>query len=899
MTPKQTIILFFLFYNLSLFSQNNNLVLDSLLTSNKHIKHPDSLAKTYYNISKKYYNTVIDISLHFALLVDSIGKQNNTIKEGFYLKNFRNLPKILNKKRLYKEAIFYGENYLKTLAKETKEHISVYRNLGNSYNDVGDLNKAIPYYEKAIYLSKKKNSLKEEAKSSMNLIEVFVRLEDTSYKKNAHTLLNRIDVISKAYKLSKQENIAIRLNSGAFFDILKDYHNAKKQFKKALVFSKKHSDSLNIFKSLTNLAIIYRKEKNYEAALSHLNKAKGFTNNNLQKQASLHNNLADVYKDANDYKKALNYYNKAISYSLGFLDTTIYSIPNIEDLSLTINKVNLLDYIIDKANLIVLMDTINSKDLEHALQLYNAADEILDVIYFESRNGFSKLFWREHAANFYINAVDIAHRLNNTEKAFYYIEKSKALLLLENITDNKAKELVNLPRNLIDREYKLLQEIKKTNALLLNNIESITIIDSIKDEVFMHKLEYTNFIDSLELKYPTYYTYKSKVAVYNSKMAQKNIKDNEIILQYILSNNKGYISVVNKHDITIHKLNNLEHLDADLNTFKTLIGSPFTDKTDRENYKTIAYKLFKSLFPFKNNLEVLKNKQVIIIPSGKLQHIPFEALITNTIKPLPDSYLLNICNINYAYSYSSLINLSKTKYNIKQDAYAISPIEFKTKNLPLLNMSKTDIKNIEQLLSTTLIKKHEASKLNFINAYGNYKIIHISTHGSIENNTPWLAFNDDRLMLDEIYFKDKKAELVVLSACKTSQGELKKGEGVMSIARGFTNAGAQSIVSSLWDLNKKSSDEIIFDFYKNIKAKDSKSLALKKAKLAYLNKNKNTSEASPYYWSSIILIGNDSPIIFKDKTSLHFIEIGVIVMVLFITYFIVTNKCRKTRIKND
>ena len=147
-------------------------------------------------------------------------------------------------------------------------------------------------------------------------------------------------------------------------------------------------------------------------------------------------------------------------------------------------------------------------------------------------------------------------------------------------------------------------------------------------------------------------------------------------------------------------------------------------------------------------------------------------------------------------------------------------------------------------------------------------------------------------MFDEIYFKEKKAEMVILSACKTSQGELKKGEGIMSIARGFTNAGAQSIVSSLWDINQKSSNELIFEFYNNLNGKVSKSTALKNAKLTYLEKHKNTSEASPYYWSSIILTGNNDPITFKNSYYLYFVMAGLFLSFLII-FFLIRRKKRK------
>lgn len=921
MTIKPTIILVLLLYNLSLFSQNSTTalevydsitnngptaldcykkkhILDSILLYNKAIKNPNRFANILYDFSKEFYRKDYNISLNYALKVDSIGKSINKTREEFYPKNARNLIILHNKKGLYRNAISYGKKYLKLFIKETKEHTSVYRNLGNAYDDNGNLNEAIFHYEKALFLSKKYNSLKDEAKTATNLIGVFVKLKDTLYKDRFYNIISRIKNpnLDSIYKSDIELNAKKELNIGGYFDILEDFTNAKKHYAESLKLSKETSDSLNIFKSLINIAIVNRRIGNYDKAREVFKEASHFTNNNIEKQASLYNNMADLYKDEQNLNEALKYYNKAISSILDLPDTNIINIPKSDDIPLHINKVDLQSYITDKANLLSLMSSTSSQDLEYTLELYNTADNILDAIYYESQENLSKLFWREQAANLYLNAVDIAYKLNKPEKAFYYIEKSKALLLLENITNSKAKELANLPKHIIDREYTLLQNIKNNNNTLLDlnkDSKNSLLIDNIKNETFKYKQEYSNFIDSLELKYPTYYKYKSKVTVFDAKMAQQNIKNDEIILNYIYSKNKGYVSVVDKNNIAVYQLKDLENLKTNLKLFKTLISRPFTNTNDSNQFKIVSNTIFESLFPFDNNISLLKDKKVIIILGESLQGIPFESLVTETKKQLNSSYLLNTCEISYAYSYSSLKKLSKTSYNFEKNVFAINPVEFKTQNLPLLSIPKEDSKKLENLLSTSLIEKQEANKANFINAYGNYKIIHISTHGGVENNRAWLAFNDDKLMFDEIYFKEKKAEMVILSACKTSQGELKKGEGIMSIAREFTNAGAQSIVSSLWDLNQKSSNEIIFEFYKNLNNNVSKSTALKNAKLAYLEKHKNTSEASPYYWSSIILTGSNTPIAFKNNNYLYLIIVGFLLISLIIFFFIRRQK-RKT-----
>jgi len=77
----------------------------------------------------------------------------------------------------------------------------------------------------------------------------------------------------------------------------------------------------------------------------------------------------------------------------------------------------------------------------------------------------------------------------------------------------------------------------------------------------------------------------------------------------------------------------------------------------------------------------------------------------------------------------------------------------------------------------------------------------------------------------------------------------------MSLARGFFFSGTNSVVSTLWNINDKTTEEMMVDFYSNLNDDQSKSEALHNTKLTYLSSHEGTL-ASPFYWSSIVLIGN-------------------------------------------
>jgi CHAT domain-containing protein len=110
--------------------------------------------------------------------------------------------------------------------------------------------------------------------------------------------------------------------------------------------------------------------------------------------------------------------------------------------------------------------------------------------------------------------------------------------------------------------------------------------------------------------------------------------------------------------------------------------------------------------------------------------------------------------------------------------------------------------------------------------------------------------DDGYLTLNEIMSLKLDTELVVLSACVTGQGWVMEGEGVMNFARAFQQAGARSVVVSLWDVPSYETVEFMTIFYKNLKEGNgkAKSLLLKR-------KEMKKAYANPFYWGVFILYG--------------------------------------------
>jgi len=151
-------------------------------------------------------------------------------------------------------------------------------------------------------------------------------------------------------------------------------------------------------------------------------------------------------------------------------------------------------------------------------------------------------------------------------------------------------------------------------------------------------------------------------------------------------------------------------------------------------------------------------------------------------------------------------------------------------------------------------------------ALGNYRIVHIATHGLINSLHPELSglvlsLVDQRghaqngfVQSYELYKLRLRADLVVLSACQTALGEQIRGEGLISLTRPFMYAGVPRVIASLWQVPDRATAELMTVFYRGVlRDQLSPAAALRKAQLK-LRKTPRCSH--PYFWAGFTLQGD-------------------------------------------
>lgn len=488
----------------------------------------------------------------------------------------------------------------------------------------------------------------------------------------------------------------------------------------------------------------------------------------------------------------------------------------------------------------------------------------------------------------------------------------------------------------VDKRYYKAQEQENPNQ---------TRIDELENERFDLKREYEAFIRDLEQNYPTYYQLKYNLETLPLEKVNEILpNDNTALIEYFVSDSTIYAFVVGASRQEVVEIKKDFSLVDLVKQFQRSIYSQYVGKsrsTDEilnyiDTLANSAYQLHQKLIaPVKAVYDL--PKELIIVPDGLLGYIPFELLL----KSLPEDntiwkdydYLIKDHQISYSYSATLLQEMQNKSFDVpRRNLVAFAPkfekadtvkVEKKktdadklfadvddTKEAELIAMSGIDeeisyirgelgplkhnvpeVKGIKRIVGGDLYINEEAIEDNFISVAVNYRIVHLSTHGKANDEVgdyAYLAFTETKDSIEnefiynrDLYNLDLNADMVVLSACETGVGELKNGEGIISLARGFSYAGAKSIVTTLWSVDDGKTKELMESFYRYIKKGASKDAALRQAKLDFLGKYK--SDAHPFYWAAFIPIGDMQPIELQSSSYWWWIAgVGVVVLLFLL-----------------
>ena len=898
---KKINLLLLILLTTSSFSQkqkNYTQIISSDKTINAKVKDIDLFLKTKLTLEEKkdiytkfpiwlYYQGVLDKALFYEkknirFLKEKFPKDTPILQENLFKLGF-----LYFKNQEFNNSIVTYYKVIKL--DETSNYIpKAYSGIARCHHALGDFQKATEYFSLAENVFLKKNDQNGFISNCINISVMCLEIGTVdSFKKGIEKLL-AAEIVNLKNNNSKKKLFAIYRNLGSLYNQTSNYDHyiALNYYNKAKLIAQEYGNSL----AAINLSIgnLYLKS-DFNIAVKYFTDALNQSEGDNELKSLVYHNLGYCHLYQEDKRKIKEYYRytnnknkiiKAITYykkGLNLLLNSTIDEINIGEIQKTVNSRTLLEYLKDLSMCYhsLYMVDLNKSHLTKAIRYFKQADQVFDLLCIESKEYKSKVYWRKEANDLYSKAIESCYNLDNLKDFFYFIEKNKAIVLQQDFLNFQAKEKLTLPFDIVSKEENLKKKIYALKNEFRENKK-----DSIQMKLLSTKRSLDILQDSIIQLNPNYL--KNNIQLLTTlKEVRQRLKKDEHVIAYSVFEKLGYGLYITKDIVEKFKIENIEYLNSLSGTYLTQLSKPFQTESEKHLFRKTSKELFQLLFPDKIRKHISSSKKLTVIPDNFISGIPFEALVNHEGK-----YLIEKTEVTRQLSNSFLSNITKGE---NKDGYAVTvfaPKTFKDAKLTPLNNSINEAEEIKSITEAELFVNERATKKSFLQMLKSSNIIHLATHANSNDSiSPWIAFNDGKINLEKLYLTTNKADLVVLSACQTNTGKLAVGEGIMSLSRGFFKTGAKSVISSLWNVDDKSTTKIMIDFYKNLKNGQTKSGALRDSKLKYL-KNSSLSDKSPYYWASFVLIGDTSAVSIPPNNNTYiYIGFGLIALLIGFVFF--------------
>lgn len=760
---------------------------------------------------------------------------------------------------------------------------------GQYFFDMGDYHHCIDYFgeckAKAIrYLPYAVNSL-DSARTIEYALGSFV------WPVNALIRLKRYDEAEALLnsEVSNSGTTSLVAYRGIFYGLRAEvelhkgnYAQSIKTFRQALAVERRPFGRKQLLNTLAS-EVYFKQYRNYGKALSLFREALTYinTDNTKYKEDSaeslnIWSNMAEVYVEQGMYETAFKCFRKALDYIRpGISMAEIVNSPT--EAFVTQKKIHYLTgLLIEQGNTWrkQYVRTGQADDLRKAIETFKKADQLVNRIKGEQSNLNSKLFWRSNSHGLYEHALEACYIARNPEDAFYFFEKSRAVLL----NDQLAAQRWMGEQDILEQT----QAMKKINMLTRELLEpglSPTRRAEKEDEKMANQQRLTSLTNTIKARNPFYYqSFIDTNFISLQQVRQSILKDHQALVEIFSGDSAVYVMIVTAADARIRKVNKAAY-DTLAGQFISYITNVDRQNGDFETFTKISHSLYQLIF----QQDVIPAGRLIISPDG--QYFPFEALLTST---RPVTYLLKDYAISYTYSARYLLNDFTAVTNKKAKSFmGFAPVRYAGTQLPALYESDRSLGALTSYFSTAdNFVGRQASRNNFLQHFADYRIIQLYTHAmdNMDKGEPVIYFADSSLYLSDLVSDKKPAtSLVVLSACETGTGKFHQGEGVFSFNRGFAALGIPAAITSLWKAEDKKTYMLTNLFYKYLAAGEPADVALQHAKLEFMATG-SKANTLPYYWAVPVLTGKVTVI--PGQTTIAWwlvlpaIAMGMIVLVL-------------------
>lgn len=829
-----------------------------------------SIYSSDYKKAKEYSEQSLKIAQEFKNASGAASEWPDEYGLGTALSNFGNISK---REGEYEQAIDYFHQSLTLYrqidsgdGKHSSQIIDNLADIGRTYSAKGDHVRALAYLNQAMDLAKTKRNINRMASVANSIGILYTNQRD--YAKAIEFFEQGLELANSVNDRFKQASML--LNIGVAYQFQGNYEQARQKFVSSLEIAKAINDKEIIIHIGEGMGAIYKEQGKYSEALAVLENSLSLAKSieDTKRIAELLWRQAEVFYAQGEFVRAISSAKEAVTLAEQL------SMRNVSYLaSTTLGRA----YRGNKQDALAIETFVQAINGIESMRHEVAGLEQERQLFFEDK------------VDPYHEMVDLLLNQQDREQAFdalFYAEKAKGRVLLDVLGNSR----IDLSSSMSEAEK--AQE-RKLNKDIVDLNRQITVEDSKQDSeakvlsdlnrrLRAARLAYETFQNSLSVTHPQLVQSDRRTPELTRKDVNDLVVDPKTaFLEYVVSESTTYLFVLTKKetndtDVKVYPIDiDRKRLGERVREFREMLAGqdPGFADTARQLYDLL-------LKPAKQQLK--DQNTLCIVPDGVLWDLPFQA-----VQSRDSRYVLEDHAVYYSPSLSVLKGLSSPRKNsgpvsasllafgnprmsneIATNLKAVYRGEVLAP-LPEAEAEVNALKEIWKPAPTTVFVGTNAGKSNFKAEASKYRIIHLATHGILDDSNPIYSRlvmsrtendpNDDGLLeAREIMQLRLNADLVVLSACQTARGRIGAGEGMIGMSWAFMVAGVPTMVASQWKVDSTSTAGFMINFHRQLRNQiptdeTSKANALRQAALELM---KEPRYRHPFFWAAFVMIGN-------------------------------------------
>jgi CHAT domain-containing protein/tetratricopeptide (TPR) repeat protein len=848
-------------------------------------------AEQYYQQALAIFENLAPNSLEMASTLNNLGRVA------------RNRGDLARAEQLYQQALAIFEN----LAPNSLQVASTLHNLGNVAADRGDLARAEQYYQQAlaIFENLAPNSL-EMARTLLNLGVVARNRGDLAraeqYYQQALAIFENLapNSLQVATTLHNLGNVAADRG---------DLARAEQYYQQALAIREKLApNSLQVADTLNSLGNVARNrgdlaraEQLFQQALAIYEK---LAPNSLEVAGTL-NNLGNVAADRGDLARAEQYYQQALAIFENLAPNSLEmarTLLNLGNVAYSRGDLARAEQLYQQAlaiyeklapNSLQVASTLqNLANLARQQKNYPQAQQYLArvlAIYETQRAAIpdpeTKTAFAERYFNAYTLQAQLALNQQQPQQAALALERSRARTLAELMFTRALPVPPNAPQALKDLIAQ--QEQLQRDLLLLARQQRQTDPDD-QDALQRLQAQARQLADrqrqldrQLREQFPAYADLLNPQPPAIPQL-QAALDANTVLLYHAFANTELLIVAVSRQAVRGYRVKvDPRTLENDLAAFRKLVAKPPLERTASERRKlpALGQRLYAALI--KPAEPSLKNATTVLLcPEGALNQLPWGALIVAVDKQGRPTYWVERVAIGLTLSAGVYLQAKAVRpaergvaiaavsqyrrLEVAQAPKTAQLVRRSGRALGDLPAVKQEVAQVRRLLGkqgVAAVLEAEATPERARQMAQGARVVHFACHARADGVDPLgsglllsPAGSDEGLLTAaEVVSQWRlRADVVMLSACETAVGQVRRYEGMYGLARAFLFAGCRSVGASLWRVDDVSTARLMGVFYRGYALGVPKVEALRRAQVELL---RDKQYADPYYWSCFVLMG--------------------------------------------